>query len=461
MNSPGRKVLTAIAVIAMLSTCLIFVPSSSATDYTYGQYGAANKLTYAQIDAKIAEVTGDDIQHWVQKLSDDMEHYDIKKFEPDLHTEISITRDTSVKGHEFTVVDHVSGYIEAKADVMIGGNFPGAGTYDAKDGESAIGLFLRIFKDHGTAKVTDHIFNLNIQMYIDVNLESTIDMDTGEIVYSYVTVKFLMYDKEDRDVDIFIEYDEDSEPEFLSVSYDREQTDSTFYADFEIGFSIEGLKAYSSTEAEWTVTPVITEHVYKSAVSSDLADSLWIKAVDAADGEVGEVQLPKLILKLLGSGGRMMDIFQTIKSLTSSDIPDMAFTGTMKASEYVDSHSYEYCKLESLKEGGPTFMLSTGAYSLNMGRLVNNLPSYIISDGVKVAINIVFAAIGWNDIQVQDISDDTETQAKCSGINDYVSGKIGVVEEGKYSVPTEYIIAAGAGIGISILVGILIWRRVL
>ena len=461
MRSSGRKVLTAVAVIALVSTCLIFIPSSSATDYTNGMYGAADGLTYSEIDTKIKDITGEDISYWINKLSDDMENYDITKFEPDLHTEISIRRDTSVSGHEYTITDHVSAYIEAKADISVKGNFPNSGKYDAQDGESEFQLLLRIFNDHGAKAETEHGISIDIKLYVDVDIRSTVDIDTGEITDSYVDIRFLMYDKEDRDFDVSIEEDKGGDPEFLSVSYDRMQTDSTFFTDLEVGLTIEGLKAYSGTEEKWTVRPVVKEHVYKSAVSSDLAGSLWIKAIDALDGEIGEVQLPKLILKLLGSGGRMMDVFKTINSLTSSDIPDMSFTATLEASNDTDAHGNQYCKLKSLKDGGPTFMISAGAYTLNLNMLVSDLPSYIISDKVKIAVQLIFTAMGWDDIQVNDISGDEETQAKCNGVVSYVNDKIGVAEEGRYSTPTGYIAVAGVGIGISILVGILIWRRVL
>ena len=203
------------------------------------------------------------------------------------------------------------------------------------------------------------------------------------------------------------------------------------------------------------------EHVYRSAVSSDLAGSVWVMAVDAMDGKIGNVQLPELILKIIGSGGRMMDVFETIQSLTSTDLPDVSFTATLKASDFTDADGFEYCKLESLKDGGPVFQISTGGYVLDLVRLAGDIPDYIISDKVKIAMEIVFLALGWNHLVVNDISDDEETQGRCSGISQYVDGKIAAAEETHYSTPDIYFIIAIAGLAVCIILGLLIWRRVL
>ncbi len=461
MRSLGKNVLTVIAVFALISTCLILIPSSSATDYTYGTYGRADKYTYTDVDQKIKDATGKSIDEWVDKLSADMTDYDITKFEPNFTSEVSIRRDTSLNGHEFTIKDHISFYIEAHFDINVNGNFPGAGTYDAKEGEGSLQLLERVFTEHGQAKKTDHSMTMDIDIYIDADIDTKVDINTGDITSSYVNIRFLMNDHETRDISIAIESNEAGDPLFLSIDYSRVNTDSDLYAGFEIGLTIEGLKAFSSSETEWEVRPVVKEHVYRSAVSSDLAGSVWMMAVDSMDGKIGNVQLPELILKIIGSGGRMMDVFETIKSLTSTDLPDVSFTATLKASDFTDADGFEYCKLESLKDGGPVFQISTGGYVLDLVRLAGDIPDYIISDKVKIAMEIVFLALGWNHLIVGDISDDEETQGRCSGISQYVDGKIGTAEETHYSTPSIYFIIAIAGLAVCIILGLLIWRRVL
>ena len=459
MRPLSTRVLSAVAVIALALTCMALVPSSSATNYTNGQYGDVESLDTVVIDQMIKAETGKTMSEWVVGLTDPEGKYGVTEFDPVIKTEFSLRRDTSLKGHEYTIKDHYSGYIEATLDFAINGNYPASGTYEAKDNETTLEMLYRVFEENGSSKKTDNSLKFDIKLYVDLALNSHVDMNTGEITDSYVTIRFLMYDYEDRTIDLDIVTDEDDNPQSVTITYDRILVDSMLYANWEVGLTIQGLKVFSCTDPSWQVKPVIKEHVYRSAVSSDLADSIWMEVLDAADGEMGDVELPELILKLLGSGGRMMDVFDTIKSLTSADMPDISFTATLDASNGTDDGGYECCILESLKSSGPTFNLSTGAYMLNLNQVIDDIPDYMLSTKVKNTMKIIVTALGWNHIDVKDISGDDETKGKSDVISEYVNKKIDVVEVTHYSIPPVYVMFAGFGIIATIVCGVLIWRR--
>ena len=53
--------------------------------------------------------TGKTMSEWVVGLTDPEGKYEVTEFDPVIKTEFSLRRDTSLKGHEYTIKDHYSG----------------------------------------------------------------------------------------------------------------------------------------------------------------------------------------------------------------------------------------------------------------------------------------------------------------------------------------------------------------
>ena len=219
------------------------------------------------------------------------------------------------------------------------------------------------------------------------------------------------------------------------------------------------------------------EHVEKSIVSSDLADSLWLTVLAASGGEGdGNTKLPELILKILGSGGRMLDLFDTIKSLTSSDIPDVEFSMVFNAHDYFDEAGYEYSKLvppdKTTGNDDPTrppLYFPSGGYTLDVAQYVKYIPDSILNEEYKKAATWILIALGLgyddNDphiltpIKVSDLAGHDDVRMQSDMIRSYVNQKISSAEVESYSTPEIYEYIAWGGIAITVLVIVLMWRR--
>jgi hypothetical protein len=178
------------------------------------------------------------------------------------------------------------------------------------------------------------------------------------------------------------------------------------------------------------LNPKATAHVTKSLISSDLADSIWIDLLASGGMEVGNVNLVELILKILGSGGRTLDLFDTIKSLTSSDVPDVTFSVSMDASKYTDASGYDYCKVVSKKTGGPAFYLPYGPYRIDGAMVDEAIPDDLPADDrVKIALDALVLAFFIDPVEVKDISSDETTRQKCAEVRAYADGKLDVEEQ--------------------------------
>ena len=464
-----------IAVITvMLLTCLtVDVTDDSdavtSSDNFNGMYGATISLSTAEMEKALETYTGHPFEYYVGMLNTYLAayDYDIKKMIPYLETETSFRRDVS---HDTTVVDHtmryqstdhISGLLKIGLDSDITGRFPAAGTYPAKEGEKAPALLARVFTAADRpAESTEVKTNVNLHIYYDVTLVTNMNYMTGEILDSYLTVKLTVRDIEDNNIFLKINEDEYGNLKSLTVAYEEKQTDSMFYLDAEAKLTADGFIVKSGDTA-WDINPLIVADIEQSRVSSDLADSLWALALQSAGADMNIGQLPEIILKILNSGSRILDIFETIQSLASTEIPPVGFQARFSASDYTGAHDYKYCKLQSYKDPSNSFLIPWGAYVVDLTKLVKLIPDSVMDQDLKNLIDLVLIGLKWNEINVKDISNDPTTQGKCESISQHVNGMIDSYDTTSYHTPLMYTVLSITGIALTVvaLAAMIIIRR--
>ena len=459
---PVAVKLSVIAITAaILLTGICCIQSSSADqEPEYGKYGATFELDYDELDSLVQYISGKSIAQWMQDLVNQMEGYTIEET-PEIHFQsaFSITRDTVLRDKDYTINDHISGWVNSIFDAEATGCFPDAGTYTPNEGESNSEFLKRVFTNECSGGDKDVYIHSNLKMYMDMDLVSHVNMNTGYLTDSCLEIKFAIYEDTRRNIDFEYKVDADDKIESLTFAYGDYGGDSNFYTDFQISMDIKDMPMIRG--GSWTVYPSITVHVDKAVISADLANSLWLDVVKMSGDIDIDAKLPNLILKILGSGGRMLDLFDTIKSLTGKKLPDITFLDVMDASEYTDTYGYWYCKLDSRKTDGGTYYLPKDGYVLRLSNLIRDLPSNIIDKELQEEIADFLETVAWGDIEVKDISGSPSTQVKCEQIRVYVDQKIVEDNVESYPIPALYAAIAGCGVALCIVIMILMRRRII
>ena len=436
------------------------VPDSSSDSTEYGKYGAVYDFSYAELDSAVQSETGKTLEEWVDYVSSLFEHYHFSA-EPSIDATFATSRDIVRNGNDYMMTDRTTGYLDFSFSGQANGNFPAAGTYYPNEGETSLQFLYRVFITEGLEEPRDTHIDTSIQLYVDLLSVTHVDLSSGEVTGSNVELKVAMYEKDDRNISFAFKTDDDYNPVSATIGYDQSNIDSNFYLDFQVDLAMDGMRLFTDDASPWSLTPTVREHVQKSVISSDLANSIWAQFIEAEGDDRGG-SLPELILELIGSGGRMLDLFDTIKSLTSSDVPDASMTGSFEAENYTDTNGYDYCKLTLLKYDstpGTTVEIPKAGYVLRWGELVQDIPDYLISPAKKTSISLILAAIGWNDIDVCDISHNQTVQNRIASINSYVNEKIVEDDIPSYHVPIEYTISAAVGLSLTAILLILVRRR--
>ena len=461
---PFFKGASAIVLVAvLLTTTFCIIPDDSeALEVEDGMYGRTLSVNSTQIADAIQTATGKTFDQWVAELSDKMEDYDINKLEPVFDFNMSMRRDVYVDGTDYTSFDRYAGYLTLLLDSDISGHFPPEGTYDAKEKETTLGFLFRVFSEEGTAGIRDTQQHIDLKIYFDITAETQIDLNTNEITYSYITLKVAMEDHEHNNINVVLHQNEDGRIVSMDISYDEYSADNTFYLNAEVGMTVSGMHMHMA-EAEWYTEPLAVAHVYKSVVSSDLANGVWGLALEAMGDDKGSIALPSLIIKLLGSGSRMLDLFDTIKSLTSSEIPDIGITCGFMAKDYNDG-TYDYCRLSTISDDPAIVDIPWEGYNLDLCQWVKNIPESMLPGtheeivaGKAVAV-LVMAALGLDHIEVGDISGDEAKQNECALIETEVDSMIESFEVTSYHTPQTYIWLAAGISAVTIAVIIIMWR---
>ena len=459
----GIIALSVTLAIALMATSIAYIPGSEG-DEVRAEYGATNEFDYDKVDQMVKAVSERTIEEWVDYLSDKSDNY---KFSIDPIKAISksaITRETVLEDDgTYTIDDHFTGYIKFLIDGRAKGDFPAPGTYDAKEGEDFNTFIKRIFIDEGLPMERSTEAHLDIQLFVDLDCVTHVDLTTGEITDSLVKIKLAVYDKEYRNINFWLKTDENYDPVSATINYEETDTDNNFFVDAEIELKMKGMKVFTNNTSPWQIEPVITEHVNKFVISYDLVNSLWLQFASQTGKDLTDSKLPALIIDLLGSGGRMMDLFETIKSLTSSDVPDTSMTGKFKA-ENITDHGHDYCRLTLLKDDGTegdVFKLPKGGYALNMCDLIELVPDDVLTPDQKTRLCDLMVTFHWDDIELDDITDNIGKKEECAILKAYVTENIMEDDKEDYTIPEMYVSIAGAGLVIVAVLALLMWRRII
>ncbi len=462
MNPTFVRSMAIVLSLLMVSTgIVVLIPSSSASEPEYkAEYGAHYSLTYDEIDEFVKSLVGKSIEELVDEFNKQVKEYHID-LSTDMESEFAIMRDTTIEGNEMVVHDHYSAYVKLFLLITVDGKFPDAGTYYKEEGEDFFDFMDRVFIEYAK---TDRTVNLDtiIGLFADVNLYSHIDMETGEITHIDVSVKIMMDEDTNGNFQFTYENDENLE-EYVTIGYENKKTGGNFYLDPELDLDFTGFKMLND-ELIWELDTTGVLHIDQLIVSSDLADTIWGSLIAAIGPEADfNKNLPELILSILKSSNRMVDLLQTLRSLASMNMQNVDILAKMSAHPIVDEKLHGYVEFTIPREGGEmtAFKLSTGAYTLDFSDILLLIPSYILPDERRIAIEIALALIGLDKIDVEDLSADPVTKAKCENVFEIVDEAIFYDEDAPFIMPQDYAIIAGIGIVISILTLVAIRRRLI
>ncbi len=418
-------------------------------------YGATTGIDLSEIDEILKLITGKTLKELVEDLAKTMD-YNVT-FDPELESKFAMTRDIHDEDGHRTIVDRLSGYFTLSVDLVAEGKFPAAGTYLVNDGESAEDFLKRVFIDGSTEdhKISNEIV---LGMTLDLALVTDINTETGEMEDAYIAFFPMLYTEVDGDMKIADLTDDDDNLVGITIDYEKYHSLSNVYGDFQITLDIDDLKVLG--DGEWTCNPMITEHVERSVVSSDLVNDLWplIKKVIGEGGKISKA-IPELILNILTSTDRKLDIFDTIKSLTGKTVHDITFTGDVTASNKTDELGNPYV-LFKVKRNDTTVDISypLEGYSFEAGKIIDLIPDSLISKEAKGIIKAALIIIGLGYVEMPDITDDQKKQEECSTIQNAVN-EINIMNE-KYEtdVPLVFIVLAVIIVIAACAATILMWR---
>ncbi len=418
-------------------------------------YGATTGIDLSEIDEILKLITGKTLKELVEDLAKTMD-YDVT-FDPELESKFAMTRDIHDENGHRTIVDRLSGYFTLSVDLVAEGKFPAAGTYLVNDGESAEDFLKRVFIDGSTEdhKISNEIV---LGMTLDLALVTDINTETGEMEDAYIAIFPMLYTEVDGDMKIADITDDDDNLVGITIDYEKYHSLSNVYGDFQITLDIDDLKVLG--DGEWTCNPMITEHVERSVVSSDLVNDLWplIKKVIGEGGKISKA-IPELILNILTSTDRKLDIFDTIKSLTGKTVHDITFTGDVTVSNETDELGNPYV-LFKVKRNDTTVDISypLEGYSFEAGKIIDLIPDSLISKEAKGIIKAALIIIGLGYVEMPDITDDQKKQEECSTIQNAVN-EINIMNE-KYEtdVPLVFIVLTVIIVIAACAATILMWR---
>ena len=451
--------------VVLLTTSFCMVSDDSDAVYVHdGKYGKTVEANSAEIASAIETATGKTFDQWIAELSADLEHYDINTFTPDFKTEISMRRDVTVDDQYYNYYDHYAGYFDLVLDSDVSGYFPAPATYQRNQGELVPVFLYRVFAQEGDSNTRDTHIHLDLHVYFDLSIESKVDVTNNKLVSSLFKLRMSVHEAEDNNISLYITQNDNGELDTLTIAYDQTTVKNMFYLNLEVEFTIDDAQLHRA-EPLWQMSPLAVEHVNRFVVSSDLANGVWGLVLDSLGDDAGNMGLPALIIKLLGSGSRMLDLFDTITSLTSAEMPDMGFTCGFTASDFNDG-KYDYCRLKDPRENPSEgiYNIAWNGYHINFGQMVWNLPDSIFPVDqarvieAKTYAYAILGAMGLNDVDVADISNDPTTEAKCNWIEDYVNETIDKDEVTSYHIPELYIYLSAGGIILAAAVFILLLR---
>ena len=451
-----RRDLSVIAVIAL--TLILIAPTAlpatdADDDYKQNIYGTDFGLQLEQIDQFLVDLFGKTLKEILDDTMSDLEGYDIE-FNPTLTSQFGVLRNTYETDDEFIYTDQVSGYIMTTMYVTGSGPFPEEGEYDIKEGEDYYQAFKRVLNEnHGPQRNVDVAISLGA--FLDFNIATRVDKATGELSDIYCVVKAMILSNLSGSIKVTIP----EEAQSFIISYDKYSNTGNGYLDFEVEVTADELMMLNDAES-WHCNPTIKTHITAMKVSADLADSVWNVISKMIHISQGKERIPELILDIITTSTRPLDVFDVIKSLTSTDVPDMYFTADINLSNTVGDDGNKYVSLDIKRgEGSNDIRFPLGGYTLDLTRVVNLIPEKILSNETKIIIDLALVMLGWNDIEVSDITDDQQEQDKIYATMETVDEAIIYDETYEFKIPTKYVITA-AIISILIIGAVIYFWRV-
>jgi len=454
----GYSKATAIAIMAILAvTCVSIVSDDSDADAVQTEYGTHFGLSMADVNKVVEKITG----KTVQELLDDIkvDGYELK-INPDFDSDIAVDRHIDDTDAQTVFLDRISAYLEFIIVFHGEGNFPDAGVYPAQEGEDVFSLLYRILQEEKSQEFRILDGHFVIGAYIDVIIETVLDKASGELVTCDPEIKIMIVDQEERNFSISSTENDDGTLQSVEIGYGSTSAEDNIYADFEVFMDFQGMDVTESSET-WEIFPSIDVNLKKSAVSSDLAGGLGTLLLESI-GKIDKAkrQLPELILNILQSTDKVMDIAKTLTSLTNMEVHDILFLSKMTAQNYTDESGYKYVILTSESNGKQVEVtLPITGFNIRFTEIIDILPESILSDDAKAIIDIALVVVGWDSKEVPDITNDKAAQAQVEETQGHVSEMMSYDEDYKFSLPLGYLAVAIIGVIASIAVFAVLWRR--
>ncbi len=459
MKGTRKRAMAMAAVLiaaALVVTCIPFASDSSDASDDGTSYGTVKEFSWTEVEEISKALFDKTVEELLMELSENEYGYKLYLAEPHFEGKMAVKRDVSTSDGIYTIDDHISGYIEFGTIASVHGDLPEAGDYQRQDGEDSIDFLDRVLSNHA-GQVRDVTLEVLFCVYVDVDITTTIDGGTGDLIATDVLGKLFVVDHEASDFDFTMVEDEEGELAEISIGYESKETTSNLYVAADAGLKYEDMKVLNAQES-WKIDPLITLHINHVYVSSDMANGIW-NTISSAIGVDGMIKgkLPDLILNIIDSSNRVLDIVETVKSLTGTTLKDIDFLADIQASNVKDDEGREYVDLKILNKSGDTeFRFPKAGYSVTVDNVLDAIPSYILSDGAKAAISIAAGIIGWDTFTADEM--DEVTEEKFDNVHDHTVAMIKYDEEYKLNIPIAYVILAAVGL-IGCAVAVFMTRR--
>ena len=457
MHGKKAMVFAVFLMITLVATCIPVVSDDDASaDDGTETYGSVKAFSWTQVEEISQELIGMSVEELLMLLSENEYGYKLYLNEPHFEGRLVTKREIQTTKDSYLIDDHISGYVEFGTTVALHGNLPEAGTYERQEGEDSLTFMDRILTDYASKDERDVYLDMILSVYADVDIITVVDTTTGELTGNNIMGRLFMVEYEKSNFEMLVEEGEE-EIDKLTISYSDYESSSNFYISADMDVFYEGMKVFCDDES-WSMKPKITTHVNSISVSSDMAKGLWNTITEAIGVEgVIKGRLPNLILNIISSGSRVVDLIETIKSLTGKSLHDIDFLANINATNIVED-GREYVELELMRDGGSvTLKFPKADYCFSITEFLELIPSSILSDAVKIAITTAAAIIGWEPIEVDVM--DTETERQYEEIYEHTDSAIKYDEEYELNIPTAYIALAAAGLIGCLVAIILVWRR--
>ena len=449
-----KRTIIALAVVAVVLLSAVPLATQADGDDAPDRYGTTFGITYDEINEFLIEVTGMDMKELLRSLAKEFIAHDID-CEPLLESNFALSRDIEQNGGMFFITDRLSGYIVLSSFITSEGKFPAAGTYEPKEGESGTDFIKRLFTTESTEQ---HTINSTVEsaMTLDVTIETSIDAGSGEVEEVLISICPSIALSNAGDFTIDLDVDDDGNIRSITITYDESNDYSNMYADFQIQLTVDDLKVLG--EGTWKSEPVITESVVKAVVSKDMVDGVWELISSQMEGKVNSPMV-ELLIDIISSSDKKLDLFKTIESLTSNPIPDITFVANAEINNFTDEHGDKYVIIKIARDGGSTVInLPMAGYRITTSDILDLIPESILSEEARFIIDIAIGILGWESFDVEDINDNPEKQKDIYDIQNMVDEYNKWNEDYKFELPMVYLVTAIIIAIFAVVVAALMWR---